>query len=82
MAEVGKNSGGAPKSTDTLEVAALKVLLEGDPWLKAEYGDLAASLWLEGAIREAYDEAGPLLAVPSRPARSDMARMRRSVDGW
>lgn len=75
-------SGGGPASTDTLEQAALKVLLEADPWLKAEYGDLAATLWLEGKLRTAYHESGPLLAVPSRPARLDTARMRRSMHGW
>lgn len=63
---------GAPVSTDTLEQAALKVLQEGDPWLKAEYGDLAATLWLEGAMTTPYDADGPLLAVPSRPARLDI----------
>jgi len=59
-------------SSDTLEQAALKVLQEGDPWLKAQYGDLAATLWLQGAMRSPYDAEGPLLAVPSRPARLDI----------
>lgn len=65
-------SAAAPASTDTLEQAALKVLVEGDPWLKAEYGDLAATLWLEGKMPTAYDESGPLLTLPSRPARLDI----------
>lgn len=62
-------------SSDTLEQAALKVLQEGDPWLKAEFGDLAATLWLQGAMQSAYDVDGPLLAVPSRPARLDTVRL-------
>ncbi|KAG0607919.1 hypothetical protein M758_8G064200 [Ceratodon purpureus] len=75
MAEGGELKSGAPCSSDTLDEAALKVLLEGDPWLKAEYGDLAATLWLEGKMESAYRELGPVLQVPSRPARLDVVRL-------
>lgn len=59
-----------PQSSDTLEVAALKVLNEGDPWVKAQYGEMAARLWLDGSIALAYDACTlQLLPVPDRPAR-------------
>lgn len=69
------SGGGAPVSSDTLEQAALKVLQEGDPWRKAQYGDLAATLWLQGAMRIPYEVEGPLLVVPSRPARLDIVSL-------
>lgn len=57
-----------PCKGDTLVEAALKVLNTGDPWRKADFGDLAAKLWFEGCFSQAYDCHKDLL-VPDRPAR-------------
>ncbi len=62
-------SAAAPSSSDTLEIAALKVLYAEDPWTKAEYGDLAARLWLDGSIQLPYLHDSALPPVPRRPAR-------------
>jgi hypothetical protein len=59
----------APSSSDTLEIAALKVLYAEDPWTKAEYGDVAARLWLDGSIQFPYLHDSALPPVPRRPAR-------------
>ncbi|KAH9568884.1 hypothetical protein CY35_03G102300 [Sphagnum magellanicum] len=62
-------SAAAPSSSDTLEIAALKVLYAEDPWTKAEYGDVAARLWLDGSIQFPYLHDSALPPVPRRPAR-------------
>ncbi|CAM6050160.1 unnamed protein product [Sphagnum compactum] len=62
-------SAAAPSSSDTLEIAALKVLYAEDPWTKAEYGDVAARLWLDGSIKFPYLHDSALPPVPRRPAR-------------
>lgn len=57
-----------PCKGDTLVEAALKVLNAGDPWRKADFGDLAAKLWFQGCLSQAYDCHKDLL-VPDRPSR-------------
>jgi hypothetical protein len=68
-AEAAAIATGPPNSRDSLVKAALKVLRTGDPWLKASYGDIAASLWRDGLIARAYDSHESL--PPKRPARSN-----------
>ncbi|CAI7875000.1 unnamed protein product [Closterium sp. NIES-53] len=63
-----------PCAGDTLCEAAVKVLRTADPWMKADYGDLAAHLWATGAIRHAYVDRATLrdgsLSSGSAEARS------------
>jgi hypothetical protein len=52
----------------TLHPQPLQVLLQGDPWLKAEYSDIAVKLWNEGKIKEIHRESTTVRA-PDTPAR-------------
>ena len=59
----------APTADDTLVEAALKILLQPDPWLKAEYTYTAVDLWNAGLIKQVAPTVPP--AVPDRPSRDD-----------
>mmetsp|Transcript_10466 Transcript_10466/g.27287 ORF Transcript_10466/g.27287 Transcript_10466/m.27287 type:complete len:360 (+) Transcript_10466:159-1238(+) len=58
-----------PSETDSLVEAALKCLLQPDPWLKAEYTREAVKLWREGRM-VSHLPSQPV-AIPDRPSRSD-----------
>jgi hypothetical protein len=51
--------------------AALKVLLEPDPWAKAAKCKEVVKLWREGSIVSIRPTHGGPLAIPDRPARAD-----------
>lgn len=54
--------------SETLVVAALRVLNTADPFEKARLGDSVACRWLEGTITQPYSPAVDL-PVPDSPAR-------------
>ncbi|KAH7279266.1 hypothetical protein KP509_37G012700 [Ceratopteris richardii] len=70
----GGCDGEPPSPRDSLVEAAIKVLSTGDPWLKAEYGDIAARLWKDGLISRPFpSDSNP--RPPSRPARSTLIQL-------
>jgi hypothetical protein len=58
-----------PQPGDTLVEAALKVLLQADPWLKAEYTYAVHRMWNNGEIAT-IAPSNPV-AAPDRPSRDD-----------
>lgn len=60
-----------PSRSDSLVEAALRVLLQPDPWLKAQYTYQAIDLWTSGVISTVCPAEGLHMQVPSRPQRAD-----------
>jgi hypothetical protein len=58
-----------PQPGDTLVEASLKVLLQADPWLKAEYTYAIHRMWNSGEIT-VIAPSTPVTA-PDRPSRDD-----------
>jgi hypothetical protein len=58
-----------PTADDSLVEAALKVLTQPDPWLKAEYTYKVVDLWNTGLIKDVAPDVAPV--VPDRPSRDD-----------
>ena len=56
----------APEAGDTLVAAALKVMLQPDPWLKAAYTQQAVQLWQTGAINR---QVKSQLSQPYQPCQ-------------
>ena len=69
----------APESGDTLVAAALKVMLQPDPWLKAAYTQQAVQLWQTGAINRRV-KSYPLQALSALSA--DRADRRHGHAGF
>ena len=57
----------------------MKVLLTGDPWQKADYADLAASLWLHRKFQGGV-ATYPRVPVPHHPTRHTHCRLPVEVE--
>ena len=76
-----------PVATDSLVAAAVKVLREGNPWKKAEFGCIAAQLWKSRQISLPYYDAPSVVEAaseqaPNRPARDSTVRLFTSDQSW
>jgi uncharacterized ferritin-like protein (DUF455 family) len=68
-AEITAAASPPPEAGDDVVLAALKILRQPDPVLKAEYAEKMAALWAAGSLAEAGRVHHG--AAPSRPARPD-----------
>ena len=65
-----------PNSSDSLIEAAVKILLEPDPFVKAKHTDMVVAWWRGGTVHvhpspESASKQGAMISAPERPARSD-----------
>eukprot|EP00201_Polytomella_parva_P006434 CAMPEP_0175076838 /NCGR_PEP_ID=MMETSP0052_2-20121109/22995_1 /TAXON_ID=51329 ORGANISM="Polytomella parva, Strain SAG 63-3" /NCGR_SAMPLE_ID=MMETSP0052_2 /ASSEMBLY_ACC=CAM_ASM_000194 /LENGTH=440 /DNA_ID=CAMNT_0016346113 /DNA_START=106 /DNA_END=1425 /DNA_ORIENTATION=- len=60
-----------PCTDDCLVEMGLRVLLQPDPWKKAEYTYVAVSLWMTGEVNSICNNNCKGLRAPDRPSRSD-----------
>ena len=77
----------SPLATDSLVAAAVKVLREGNPWKKAEYGRIAAQFWKSRQISLPYYDTPSVVEAareqaPNRPARDSTVRLLTADQSW